>query len=520
MGVWQASASKLLRPVPLVVPLGLLWAAALGAGAFGVYQIAAVGHKTTATGSYIPWGLGVALYIFFVESAAGMHLASSLGTVFGWGPFVRIIKLNLFLSFIFAIGGLSLIWLDLGRPERLWEFYLRPNFSSPMNFMAWVYAAFMLLQACQLAWEFRADRRRAQGLPLSPAEEGRHLAVRRTLGYIGIPVAVALSSGVGFLVGNPASQLYFQVGLYPLHFIATALASGAAILALVSALFLAHRDAEMRRLAVIAGQLTLVGVIGEGLFIFFDLFVSVYGGVPRLVDSVMAVLTGPYAWAFWLFQVGIGMAIPFLVLINPRLSVRPGWIGAAGFMVAFGFVVVRLNAVLPAFVVPQLNGLPKAFVNPRLSIEYFPSVAEWLAAIFIGAVRAIREGPGSAAERLAGVCRFAVDVLKTAPAAVRVLLLEVARTPNVVRAGSTRQTFEEAVRLVAEMVREGQRAGELRADADPVVAAAGLLGALEMSLTAMVTGVVPSATEAEVERAKEQVVDFVLGGVGHARPGS
>jgi TetR/AcrR family fatty acid metabolism transcriptional regulator len=134
-------------------------------------------------------------------------------------------------------------------------------------------------------------------------------------------------------------------------------------------------------------------------------------------------------------------------------------------------------------------------------------------AIFIGAIRAIREGPGSAGERLAGVCRFAVDVLRTAPAAVRVLLLEVSRTPNVVRSGSTRQTFEEALRLVAGMVREGQQAGEIRRDADPVVAAAGLLGALEMSLTAMVTGIVPSATEAEVEKARQQVVDFVLGGV-------
>jgi TetR/AcrR family fatty acid metabolism transcriptional regulator len=134
-------------------------------------------------------------------------------------------------------------------------------------------------------------------------------------------------------------------------------------------------------------------------------------------------------------------------------------------------------------------------------------------AIFIGAIRAIREGPGSAAERLAGVCRFAVDVFKTAPAAVRVLLLEVARTPNVMRAGSTRQTFEQAARLLAEMVREGQETGELRRGADPMLAAAGLLGALELSLTAMVIGVVPSGTEAEVERAQQQVVDFVLGGL-------
>jgi len=134
-------------------------------------------------------------------------------------------------------------------------------------------------------------------------------------------------------------------------------------------------------------------------------------------------------------------------------------------------------------------------------------------AIFIAAIRAIREGPGSAAERLGGVCRFAVDVFKTAPAAVRVLLLEVARTPNVMRAGSTRQTFDQAVRLVADMVREGQEAGELRRGADPQVAAAALLGALELSLTGMVVGVIPCGTEPEVERAKQQVVDFVLRGL-------
>jgi len=386
MGQWQANADKLLRPTALVVPLGLLWAAALGAGAFGVFQLVSEGHKVTENGSYIPWGLWVALYIFFVEAAAGMHLASALGTVYRWSPFVRILKLNLFLSFIFGIGGLSLIALDLGRPERLWELYLRPSLSSPMNWMAWIYAVFMLLQASQLVWEFWADRRRARLGPLSPAEEEHVLTVRRNLGVIGVPTAVALSSGVGFLVGNPSSQLFFQVGLYPLHFLATAVASGAAVLALVTSLFLARRDEEMRNLAIIAGRLALAGVTFEALFLFFDYFVSSYGGVPRLTASVEAVMTGSYAWSFWLFQVAIGMVIPFLILINPRLSSRANWIGAAGFMIVVGFVVVRINAVLPAFVAPQLEGLQFAFVDSRLSYDYFPSAIEWLVAIFIGAI--------------------------------------------------------------------------------------------------------------------------------------
>jgi TetR/AcrR family fatty acid metabolism transcriptional regulator len=98
-----------------------------------------------------------------------------------------------------------------------------------------------------------------------------------------------------------------------------------------------------------------------------------------------------------------------------------------------------------------------------------------------------------------------------------VLLLEVARTPNAIRAGSTRQTFETAVELVADVVRRGQAAGELRGDVDPLVAATGLLGTLELSLTGMLVGVVRGATEEDVERVKRSVVDLVLGGVAASR---
>ncbi len=133
--------------------------------------------------------------------------------------------------------------------------------------------------------------------------------------------------------------------------------------------------------------------------------------------------------------------------------------------------------------------------------------------IFITALRAISEGPGGAQEQLAGVCRFAIDVFRTAPAAVRVLLLEVARTPNAFRAGSTRKTFEEAVAIVAGIVSRGEERGEIRADVDPMVAAAGLLGALELTLTGMVMGILGGTAEEDIERVRKGVVELVLSGV-------
>jgi TetR/AcrR family transcriptional regulator, fatty acid metabolism regulator protein len=162
----------------------------------------------------------------------------------------------------------------------------------------------------------------------------------------------------------------------------------------------------------------------------------------------------------------------------------------------------------------------QAGVAYGLVYHYFQNKEELLESVFseqwslfIDALRTIADGPGTATEQLARMCHFAIDVFRTAPAAVRVLLLEVARTPNALRAGSTRQTFERAVRIVAEVVRRGQGLGEVRGDVDPLIAAAGLLGALEMSLTGLVTGVVGGASDEDVERVKKGVVDFVLVGV-------
>lgn len=155
-----------------------------------------------------------------------------------------------------------------------------------------------------------------------------------------------------------------------------------------------------------------------------------------------------------------------------------------------------------------------------LVYHYFRNKEELLESVFaeqwailINALTAIDQGPGTASEKLAGVYGFVFDVFKTAPAAVRVLILEVTRTPHSLRAGSTRETFEKAVQLVADIVRQGQAAGELRADLDPVVAAAGLLGALELSVSGMVVGLVPAASEEEVDRAKRVVTELVLRGL-------
>jgi TetR/AcrR family transcriptional regulator, fatty acid metabolism regulator protein len=155
-----------------------------------------------------------------------------------------------------------------------------------------------------------------------------------------------------------------------------------------------------------------------------------------------------------------------------------------------------------------------------LVYHYFRNKDELLESVFaeqwgilISALQSIDQGPGSASEKIAAVFGFVFDVYKTAPAAVRVLILEVTRTPHTFRVGSTRETFELAVQTVADIVRQGQRAGELRMDLDPVVAAVGVLGALELSVSGMVVGLVPAGNEQQIDAAKRVASDLVLRGL-------
>jgi TetR/AcrR family fatty acid metabolism transcriptional regulator len=161
-----------------------------------------------------------------------------------------------------------------------------------------------------------------------------------------------------------------------------------------------------------------------------------------------------------------------------------------------------------------------------LVYHYFKNKDELLESVFdeqwtilVNALKAIDEGPGTAAEKIEGIVSFVMDVYKSAPAAVRVLILEVTRTPDGLRAGSTPRTFADAATAVADVVRQGQRAGVFRDDLEPVVAAAGVLGAMEMALTGMVMGVVrpPDPPEEAIDEVKRQVVSMVLAGLAAPR---
>ncbi len=338
-----------------------LGALGLAVGAWGLYDRLAFGHQNANYGSYVVWGLWVAMYLFFAGIAAGGFMVASLDLLFGLPVFKGTGKVALWGSLVSLAAGLLSIWLDLGHMERIWKVYLEGNPGSVMFQMVWGYTLFGLLLVACLVLALR-----------SPSS--RWLKVLMALG---LPLSLFISGAVGALLGVQAARPFWHVGLFPVQFPVFSLASGMAMTLAALGLFgRADDPGRPQQLWVLA--LATVGLQFVKLyFLWADFSQSMYGNVPMNVAAVEEVLFGPYWWAFWVLQLGLGSLVPIVVLVQPRLARHNGWAGWMGVLTLVGFAVARANIVFPALTVPELEALTTAFVDRHLHFSYFPSLMEW-----------------------------------------------------------------------------------------------------------------------------------------------
>lgn len=161
----------------------------------------------------------------------------------------------------------------------------------------------------------------------------------------------------------------------------------------------------------------------------------------------------------------------------------------------------------------------EAGVAYGLVYHYFKNKEELLQSVFevawsgfVTRMREVAETEGTLESQVRGVCEVAFDAYQVDPRGVRVVILEIARSP--VAAGVNRQSaFSEVIRISESMFIRAQTRGEIRADLDPRLCAAMLFGAVEMGLTSLVLGFINAADPASLDRAKTQLADSMLHGV-------
>lgn len=351
----------------------LAWFAFLGtgvaAGIAAVIYVLSVGHLHAYNLTReVPWGILISTYVFFVVSSTGLCLVSSLGHVFGIKQFELIGKRAIILAIITLLTGFGTIAMELNHPFRMiiWVM-LSPNLASPIWWMGTLYGIYLVL----LCIEFYA------------LMKGSH-RMAATIGLLGFIAAITAHSNLGAVFGLLEARPFWHGSFLPIYFILSAMVSGGALLAMIVYFNNTFRSQNIpeneQRFMQSLGKLQalLLGILI--FFVIWKIIPGLYGKPPGKFEATMAVLTGSLAINFWLFEVLIGLAIPFAILINPKTRTTFG-VMAAGLLSTIGIFFMRYDLVVAGQLVPMRVDKGE---NVKALLHYVPSIAE--IAIVSGAI--------------------------------------------------------------------------------------------------------------------------------------
>jgi len=284
--------------------LGLL-AVLIFAGLAASHYMEVEGHHVTGMNNQIVWGLPHVFAIFLIVAASGALNIASISSVFGKSDYKPLARLSAILAITLLIGGLAILLLDLGRPDRLIVAMTTYNFKSIFAWNIILYSGFVLIVAAYL-WLMM---------------ERRMHAYSKSAGTLALAWRLILTTGTGSIFGFLIARESYDSALLAPMFIVMSFSFGLAvfILMLVASFKLDSRvldDSHLQRLR------KLLGIFVLSVFYFVLLFhlTKLYGSQYHGIEYFLLIDGGIYTTLFWLVQIGIGTLIPLLLVYLPALN--------------------------------------------------------------------------------------------------------------------------------------------------------------------------------------------------------
>jgi molybdopterin-containing oxidoreductase family membrane subunit len=332
----------------LLTILGIFIAAGLGAAWSMEHQ----GHHITGMTNRIVWGVPHVFAVFLIVAASGALNVASIASVFGRSLYKPLARLSGLLAVALLAGGLAVLVLDLGRPERLIVAMTHYNFKSIFAWNIFLYTGFFAIVALYLWTMFE---RRMNG----------HSA---RAGLAAFLWRLVLTTGTGSIFG-------FLVAREPLHsallaplFIVMSFSFGLAIFVLV---LMAACSWTGRSLGeVVLNRLrTLLGVFVATVLYFVAVhhLTNLYIARQHDVERFFLWDGGIYPWIFWLGQILVGGVLPLALLFGARS--RSAVAAAAVAVIAGGFAQVYV-LIIGGQAYPQ-----QLFPGKEVSSGFFDGVA-------------------------------------------------------------------------------------------------------------------------------------------------
>lgn len=324
------------------------------------------GHIVTGMNNQIVWGLPHVFAVFLVVAASGALNVASMASVFGKIEFKPLAPLSGMLAISLLIGGLTVLMLDLGRPDRLIVAMTYYNFKSIFALNIFLYSGFTSFVIVYL-WTMM-EHRMNRFTPLA--------------GLFAFIWRMALTTGTGSIFGFlVARQAYDSALLAPL-FIALSFSYGLAVflLVLMAASWGSGRpigDAMMARFA----RLQVIFISAGLYFVAIYYLTNLYFTRHHAFDHFILLSGSIYTYLFWLGPVTLGGVLPLVLLLHPQIGqMRRRIVACAGLVVAGGFAQLYVTIIggqaFPLVLFPGKE-VSSSFFDGVIN-HYSPTWPEWL----------------------------------------------------------------------------------------------------------------------------------------------
>ena len=343
---------------PTNIFLAIFTIALLAAFAVGITIFLTEGHHSYNVTREHPWGLLLAVYVFFVVSSTGLCIVGSLGDVFGFEDYKMISKRAIFGSIVTILSGFAVIVFEIGHPITMVIYnVISPGLTSAIWWMGTLYGTYLTFMIVEFYFLLKNDMRNA-----------------KIFGLVGLLVGLAAHSNLGGVFGFLNARAISNGVFYPIYFILTAFITGI-FLAFIMYGFRYKLNFPDKAKKLLEGLAKIQGLLISILIflVIWKMLTDIYGGMPTRSEVAVHILGST---TFHL-EVLLAMILPLLVVLKDfgKSPVLMFWASLIGMV---GIFFMRYNLVHDTQLKPLMMLKKTEYQLAPQWIEYFPSASEML----------------------------------------------------------------------------------------------------------------------------------------------
>ncbi|NTU42591.1 MAG: polysulfide reductase NrfD [Nitrospirales bacterium] len=316
----------------------------------------------TYPNEFIYWTVHIAVYPYLTGLVAGAFVLSSLYHVFGKKELRPVAKFSLVFSFALLImAPQPLLLFHLTQPQRAFNVFFTPHFFSAIAAFGVVFSTYMAIVGAEIWFSYRPyiieQAQTKTGLmgtlykvltlgSYDVSEKALHTdhKIVNILAAVGMPAAAFLHGYVGFIFGSVKTVAFWKTPLMPIIFLMSAIVSGVALCIFTYILWMKLFKREVckdtvRSMGKVLASFIVIAFILEALDVVFHAYTA-----EEFWGILSVVLFERFSFKMFVLQWGLGMILPLIMLLLPRLGTMRAFIASG--LVLMGVFMMRWNVVI------------------------------------------------------------------------------------------------------------------------------------------------------------------------------